>query len=377
MDKQHIPEDLIKRYLDGTATDEEKALVESWHLQDFLKSDTAPDEEEITQVHAQMRQVLSRHAAPPKKLNPWYRYAAAACLLFMLGFTGYLLLHKPSTQQLAQNQVQDVKPGGNKAILTLANGQKISLTDARNGNIAQQSGAQINKTNNGQVVYSTVKNADQDAVPTYNMLATPRGGQYRLTLADGTVAYLDAASSIKYPVAFNGAERKVEITGQVYFEVVHNAGKPFRVAVKGQVIEDIGTHFNINAYDDEPVIKTTLIEGSVKVSATNQTALLKPGQQAITSANGKIKVINTDTEEAIAWKNGYFLFNDEPLESVMRKVSRWYDVDIEYPQGQKINEVYGGSADRYANVSQVLKVLEVTGDVRFKVEGKKILVLKK
>jgi transmembrane sensor len=271
-----------------------------------------------------------------------------------------------------------VAPGGNKAILTLANGEKVLLTDARNGVVARQGGVAVAKKSDGQLNYSVDESGLSNEAQLFNTVETPRGGKYKLTMADGTIAILDAASSIHYPVAFNGRERRVEITGQVYFEVVHNTDKPFKVSVKGQIVEDLGTKFNINAYDDEPVIRTTLIEGSIGLTRASRTVILKPGQQAVnTTNNPDTKIIAADMEEAVAWKNDYFLFNNEPIESVMRKISRWYDVDIHYPNGQKLEESYLGGLTRYSNVSEVLKMLEITGDVRFEVKNKTIRVFPK
>jgi transmembrane sensor len=297
---------------------------------------------------------------------------------------GYQLLkNKQPLKQIAKIQTHDIAPGGNKAILTLANGGKIYISDVKKGIITNQAGIQVAKNKNGQIVYVVNHSANGASNYTsgeiaYNTLTTPRGGQSSVTLSDGTIAYLDAASSIKFPVVFHGNERRVAITGQVYFEVVHNAAKPFRVDVKGETIEDIGTSFNINAYDDEPVIKTTLLSGKIKISKGNETATLLPGQQAVTSANvNSIHIKNVDTEEAKAWKEGYFIFNNESLGSIMRKISRWYDADVVYPGGQDLDVEYWGTMTRYGNVSKVLNMLEITGDVKFRIDGKKIIVLKK
>jgi len=271
--------------------------------------------------------------------------------------------------------VNDIAPGKNAAMLTLANGEVINLSDAKNGILALEQQINIRKTGDGQVIYSA--GISSEAL-VYNTMNTPRAGKYTLTLADGTIATLDAESSITYPVAFGKKERRVKMTGQVYFQVVHNADQPFRVDVKDQMIEDLGTEFNINAYDDEAIMKTTLIEGSARVIYHGSSALLSPGQQAaIHRGAEKISVNKVDTEEATAWKNGYFLFNNEPLESVMRKISRWYDVDVVYPSVAPIGESYLGSITRYSNVSKVLQMLEITGDVKFRIEGKKIIVVKK
>jgi ferric-dicitrate binding protein FerR (iron transport regulator) len=231
------------------------------------------------------------------------------------------------------------------------------------------------KVNAGNAIAYIPQNTNTATEVVYNTLSTVRGQEspYPLVLSDGTKVWLNAESSITYPIAFNGKERSVKITGEAYFEVVHNTVQPFKVEVKGQTIEDIGTAFNINAYDDEPNMKTTLISGSVKI---NSSTVLHPGQQAIQSGPA-IRVKDVDTEGAIAWKNGYFLFDYESLESIMRRISRWYNVDVAYEPGQQITTGFLGSMTRYTNVSEVLNALEAAGKVKFKIEGRKITVSKK
>jgi transmembrane sensor len=370
---------LARNYLKGKLNTADQQEVDEW----FSKADPAETVIQTSLTPDEHRgQILNRIYKEAGIIRPaarmgrlWVRIAAAASLLIMLSVGAYFLLHQePVKHQTAQVIQNDIGPGGNKAILTLANGEKVQLTGARNGLVAQQGGVAVAKQSDGQLSYSGTS-----AEPRlFNTIETPRGGKYKLILADGTIAILDAASSIHYPVAFNGRERRVEITGQVYFEVIHNADQPFKVSVKGQIVEDLGTKFNINAYDDEPVIRTTLLEGSIALTRASRTVILKPGQQAVNTAGDPVtKIVVADMEEAIAWKNDYFLFNNEPIESVMRKISRWYDVDIQYQKGQQIEESYLGGLTRYANVSQVLKMLELTGDVRFEVKDKKIRVFPK
>ena len=307
------------------------------------------------------------------KLAFWYRMATAACVLVFLSIGSYYLFHKPPIRQSAKTKKQDLAPGGNKATLTLANGQQISLSDIHNGIIASQSNIGITKTKDGRVIYNSNQFTDKEVI--YNTITTPRGGEISVRLTDGTIAYLDAASSMRYPVNFMGNERKVEITGQVYFEVVHNATKPFRVTVKGESIYDIGTHFNINAYDDEPAIKTTLLEGSVKVGKGNSVVLLKPGQAAVLSINtNKIQVEQANLEKTMAWKNGELVFDGDNIVPIMREISRWYNADIVY-QTSTEHKIFVGSVSRFKNVSEVLKTLELTGTVHFKIEGRRIIVM--
>ncbi|QKJ32857.1 FecR domain-containing protein [Mucilaginibacter mali] len=376
MSEKNTPEELIKRYLDGNCTPEEKALVESWHLLDFKNSDENPSMQEINAAHEQMRHTIMAHAQH-KTRSLWpRRIAAAASILLILSAGGYFLFKNKATvpPQTASIPKTDIPPGNQSAILQLSNGQQISLNQVKAGTIATQGSTNITKTANNSIVYNNDNNNENTGTATiaYNTITTKRGNYYPLTLSDGTVAILDAGSSIRYPVVFTGSERKVEITGQVYFEVTHNSKMPFRVSVKGQTIEDLGTHFNINAYDDEPNIKTTLIEGSIRI---NNEKTLIPGQQAVIT-NGNIRVKKADIEQAIAWKNGLFNFEGMPLADAMRQISRWYDVDVEYPEGTP-RTVFHGEMHRNVNALQVLEVLKFF-KVNFEIvqgfDGKKILV---
>ncbi len=266
----------------------------------------------------------------------------------------------------------EVLPGVNKATLTLANGAVISLDDTKSGKIARQGNMIIDKSSNGQLVYK----AAAAATPSfeYNTLAIPRGGKFRLVLADGSEIWLNAATTITYPTAFPGDERRVQIQGEAYFEIAHDATKPFIVSVNGMGVQVLGTHFNINSYSDEAAVKTSLLEGSIRLQQKNgKTILLQPGQQAQAGQAGDIKVVNNvDMEEVVAWKNGYFSFNHADLQTVMRQIARWYDVDISY-EGNVPERSFGGKIDRNSNASEVLKILEES-KVHFTIDGKKIIV---
>jgi transmembrane sensor len=300
---------LLERYHRGVATEAEKALVESWYLQNPGSSVDVPEKELLTDKKESLNNLLAT-IRPVRVTRLWPRIAAAASILLLLSAAAYYQFQRPGRPQLAN----DVKPGRGQATLTLANGQKLVLTRSLNGQLAQQGHTAI-RASNGKALTYTSQGSD---VLQYNTLTTTRGQEspYVLILADGTRVWLNAASSITYPVDFTGRDREVKITGEAYFEVVHNALHPFKVTVKDQTIEDIGTSFNINAYNDEPAIKTTLVSGSIKIATPNHFALLKPGQMGMATTNG-ITVTNTDTEGAVAWKNGYFLFDHESLESMM------------------------------------------------------------
>jgi ferric-dicitrate binding protein FerR (iron transport regulator) len=277
----------------------------------------------------------------------------------------------------------DIKPGGNQAILTLADGTKIVLDKAAEGALARQGNTTVIKLDDGRLAYN-MQTVSQ--IPTtkilYNTLSTPRGGQYRVTLPDGTLVWLNASTSLKFPTAFTGNERKVEIKGEAYFEVAKNEAMPFIVTAENSEIKVLGTHFNVSAYADDKVMKTTLLEGSVELSIAKRagsetvpaTIKLQPGQQAQLDETNILKVVEADTEEATAWKNGFFIFNNEDVESIMRKITRWYDVKVIY-ENKDENMRFTGNISRAENVSEVLRVLELTEIVHFKIEGKTITVL--
>jgi len=369
-----------ERFRTGKATKDDKALLESWYLH-YEHEGTA----DLTDAELEYRLAAIRSNLPvldedspdqAKVRHLWPRIAAAASIILALSVGGYFILHKSKTPNYAANNVkQDIKPGTNGAILTLANGQKVILEQAKAGKIISQNGADLRKAGDSLLVYQPGTAAENNAA-SYNTLETPKGKQYSVVLPDGSKVWLNAASSLKYPTAFTGNERKVELTGEAYFEVVHNNKQPFRVVTANQTIEDIGTYFNINAYQDEPVIKTTLLEGSIKISENGRSAILKPGEQAQIMVNSsKINInLNADAEEAIAWKNGRTQFNNADIKSIMRMLSRWYNIDVVY-QGNINESGFGGSVSRSKNISEVLKVLELTGELHFKIEGRKVTVM--
>lgn len=379
---------LVDKYLDGTATPEEQEALDKYFLlfRDEPKHSQLLSKDQLTGLEQRMESGLFNRIQQPVKVERlWPRIAAAASIILALSAGGYFLLHKQTpNQQTAQNQAQDIAPGTNKAVLTLSNGKRILLDSAHNGKIATQGNAQIQKNGNGQLVYTLQENQNSANADNINTIEIPRGGKHHLTLSDGTGVWLNSASSLKFPSVFKGKERKVELTGEAYFEVAHNGRMPFRVVSAGQTVEDIGTHFNINAYPDEPVLKTTLLEGSIKVSVNGQSAVLKPGQQTDLNSNHRLQVIeDADLEEAVAWKDNVFRFNNEDLSSIMRKISRWYDVEVEYQDGSVKSLQFGAITTRFANASKVLKMLERTNEVHFKIvegsaggKGKKIVVMK-
>ncbi|SHN40877.1 FecR family protein [Chitinophaga sp. CF418] len=301
---------------------------------------------------------------------------AAAVFVVMCSAGAYLLFFNQKQQQPSTNTgsiatKSDVAPGSNKALLTLSDGSTVALDSAGNQLIRQ--GATTIRQRNGLLQYKT---QGAESGTTYNTLTTPRGGQFRIVLPDGTKVWLNAASSIRYPIAFTQNERRVKITGEVYFEVAPNVAKPFMVDVNSSTeIEVLGTHFNVNAYKDEAAINTTLLEGKVRVNTNQQPGvILKPGQQASLSTNGTLQVFkDIDTAQVIAWKEGWFQFHLANLPEVMRQVSRWYDVEVNY-KGNITDAVFEGRIQRDLTLAQMLKILEKY-HVRFHVEGKTITVL--
>jgi transmembrane sensor len=338
-----------------------------------------PDDKDAEEVWARIENSLQKETFPSAKIRKMpQRWWAAAAILLLIASGSYFFLNRqhsktPVASVKDKILINDAAPGGNKAILTLANGSKIILSNAKNGALTQQGNTKVVKLEDGKLAYQSGETNVPVAVE-YNSVSTPRGGQYQLTLSDGSKVWLNAESEITFPTAFTGKERKVAIKGEAYFEVTHDASKPFQVTVNGMEVQVLGTHFNINAYDDDNYIKTTLLEGSVKVTKGNESVLIVPGEQAkVSSSTDVIKIKkDADLDEAVAWKNGFFYFSHAGLQTVLHEFSRWYDVDVEY-EGVLPQRVFEGKIQRSLNLSEVLKILE-TNDVHFKIEGKKIVV---
>jgi len=370
MDKEEFYRQLVHRYITNQATEEELEiffhLVENGEIDPVLESFLA---EEV----AEMAEEETQHVAKQRRL--WPRIAVAASVLLLLSVSVYFIFHQHPVKQIAQNQVHDIAPGNNKAILT-TRGRTIVLDSAKNGIIANQGNVVINKKSDGQVSYDGATRT-KGAAMIYDTLTIPRGGQHQLVLADGTKAWLNADTKIRYPENFSSKERVVElISGEAYFEVAHNAQMPFKVIVHHQIIEDIGTHFNINAYDDEPDMRTTLLEGAVRVTlnASKASVVLKPGQQSIIQPiNNSISIKEANTEAVTAWKDGYFRFDNADMATIMRQFSRWYAVEVVY-QGQPREHEFVGKISRNSSLQKVLNILAL-GGVHYKIEAKKLIIL--
>ncbi|QNK64802.1 FecR family protein [Pedobacter sp. PAMC26386] len=372
MQEKEINE-IIHKYKNGIASEEEKALLESWYLQyqepgefKYELQDRLEDAEELWEC--------LQHQKPIHHLTLWPKIVAAMLIIALSSI--FLLKKKIISPTLSKQTVQqDILPGGNKAVLTLADGTQVSLTDAKNGEIADQSGVQLDKAADGQLVYINTGDKKSSQTPDSNTIATPKGGQFQIHLPDGSRVWLNATSSLKYPVCFVGAkERKVELKGEAYFEVAKDKTKPFIVKTESQEVKVLGTHFNINAYANEGSVKTTLLEGSVQVTSNHITEQIMPGQQAIL-INNHFNIISVDTQEAIAWKKGNFDFDNADIKTVMRQLSRWYDVQIIY-EGELPKSHYSGFLPRNNNISVILNMLKKTGKINFKIDKNTVTIYK-
>lgn len=378
--------ELYEKYLSGKCTPEERKLLDDY-LDEFDLKDIPWDEkigkrEEFEQkIFNKISDRVEKNPFILRKIKIKWMSVAASILLVAFSAGLYVANRHDKKISLVQHKSLPLKngilPGGNKALLTLADGSEIILDSAKNGIVTKQGNAAINKTKNGEVVYNATHahNPSSNLPVVYNTVSTPRGGEYQVVLSDGTKAWLNAASSLKFPTAFQGKVRSVEITGEVYFEVARNKNMPFKVLSNGAEIEVLGTHFDVMAYGDEPELKTTLLEGSVKFRKNGSAVLLKPGQQAIATNNSKNIIVQpANVKETMAWRNGFFIFQDENIQSIMRKVARWYDVDVQY-QGNMEGKEFGGKISRYNNISDLLKTLELTRTIHFKVEGRRVTVM--
>lgn len=393
--------ELIIKYLRRELNQHEQELLNKWLAEDERNSlflETLSDETAFrndcqffssVDVNSAWQKV-AQHTIQEKEVKLWYyfakwKYAAIIAFFFTAGLLLYIGYDKQKQPVVAlkinQHYEDDVLPGGDKARLELADGSVLILEKVNNGSLQQQGGTQIVKQD-GQLVYNAAQGNHSDEI-SYNKISTPKGGQYQVILPDGSKVWLNAGSSLRFPTAFIGNERQVELTGEAYFEVAKltipsSSGGghkivPFKVQTNDVNIEVLGTHFNVMAYANEKSVNTTLLEGSVRVSqpTTHNSQLLTPGQQA--KVNGSIQLVNVDTEEVVAWKNNLFQFNGADIQTVMGQIERWYDVEVDY-EGRMPSKHFTGIISRNINVSKVLGMLELTGGVKFEIKGKKISV---
>jgi transmembrane sensor len=397
--------ELADRWLKGTLTGEELQLFEQWYNQQPPESVQWEKDPHATALKERLFNNIAGQAAlksstPPSTATPsiariheprrWsapWRLAAAACIIILLSATAFLWSLHSARHNMAKRFVpsapvkNDLPPGSNRATLTLDDGSTIALdSTATIGALAQQGNTRITNRATGQLIYRTT-NDHRESTVFYNTISTARGGQYQLLLPDGTKVWLNAASSLRFPTAFTGKERIVALKGEAYFEVAKNTALPFRVKINEEAgVEVLGTRFNLNAYEDEPAIRTTLLEGSVRMNNGPSTALLKPGQQAQLTGTQNIRITDdVNTKEIVAWTNNRFYFKSAGIRTIMRQLSRWYDVDVEYSNGagdgeSKSSARFNAEIPRNTYASDILKALELTGKVKFRIEGKKIIV---
>lgn len=395
MAPQNQIHELFLRYLDGKCSPEEiRMLMQYFHdaetpeeLRSLIAEELnngSPAEKQLLEkaksMTSRVRLRLREHTGNPQRKvrRLWLKrgIAIAAFVVIALAAGLYFYTHKKETETVVFKN--DIPPGSNRATLILSGGRKIDLDKAGNGTIAEEGSIKVTKTAGGRISYQETGGMDEKAL-SFNTILTPRGGQYELLLPDGSHVWLNAASKLVYPVRFGKAERKIQLSGEAYFEIAKAGEKgrniPFLVESETQTVEVLGTHFNVHAYGDEPQVKTTLLEGSlqVRIPGREDAVILRPGQQAITGKD--IQITEANTEEALAWKNGYFYFADEDIHTIMNKISRWYDVEVVY-EGNLPREGFWGTVSRFKNVSQVLDKLQLTGRIHFKIEGRRITVMR-
>lgn len=381
-----IAKELIDKYRRGLCSPEEIQLLQKWFHE--LKDDEEPSlsESELVDAKAQFSQQFSRHVGGTKYRYGWYQMVAAASIVLFLSIGSYFFLTSnpasPDYVELAEVE-HDVAPGTQKAVITLPNGHSYELGESDHGTITEEAGLSITRTLDGEIIY-VIKDQNQLSSSTNGVsrIETPPGAQHQLRLPDGTKVWLNAASSIEVPSGFAvDSERVVELTGEAYFEVTRDENRPFKVRSQGQVVRVLGTAFNINSYADEGVTKTTLIEGSVQVLDTRrdgeaqQEVILVPGEQATLTGGGlQVKAVNMD--QAVDWKNGDFIFQQETLAQILRRVARWYDIDVHYDAGVDRVQTFSGQVSRDKKLSEVLMILEATGEVIFSISDKSVVASK-
>lgn len=390
-------QDAIDKYLAGTATAEERQLVQDWYYAQHREVVEVQSADSLPEVEARIlsgikhqladnssqqvpRKNLQQPLHPEHRVHPfrsaWFRYAAI--LLLIAGTATVLYRISQPEQEVARQQPNhipaDTSPRGNRAVLTLADGSTVVLDNASNGELASEGSTKVIKLADGQLTYQPVKDPQTgNDVTGYNTITTPRGGQYQIILPDGSKVWLNAASSIRFPVSFNGPSRITKLQGEAYFEIAENKKQPFIVETNGLEAQVLGTSFNINAYEDESLIKTTLLTGSLKVKNQHASHLMFPGEQTLADKEGHLKVLtNYNTQDAIAWKNGYFRLTSADVPSIMRQIARWYNVDIVY-EGDIPSRRLTGEVPRSMELAKVVEALEASG-IKIKMKSNKLII---
>ncbi|MGM9476150.1 FecR domain-containing protein [Pedobacter sp. GSP4] len=375
---------LINRYLTGTATAKEAHTVDSFVEKQLLDNTWPVSEEQKTAFGLKLKQRIDEqrladattNIQEPLKRKPivrrlWVIVASAAVIALCV--IGGLFALKGRNEDRAERYANDVAPGGSKAILTLTDGRKIDLSDGKTGELASANGISVKKMANGLLVFSVTNSETLTDNGKNNRIETPSGGQYQVNLPDGTQVWLNAETKLDFPSHFSGKNRQVVLDGEAYFEVSKDKDRPFIVKSEKQEVEVLGTHFNINCYANNPGAKTTLLEGSVKVKGAGGEKVIAPGEQA-ELYNNEMNVNTVDPALSIDWKNGEFRFKDENLISITRKLSRWYGVNFVMESRYEKMPSFSGSVSRFDNISEVLKMLEETGNIKFYINGKVVTV---
>ncbi|RFZ94483.1 DUF4974 domain-containing protein [Mucilaginibacter conchicola] len=368
--------DLLKRYADGTCTDEERKLVEKLYQQNASEAfSKEPDSFQRQEMFSNILQDIEQQEATPEpKRSSIYKWVAAAGVVLSIGAGLWFWKSNPQLVNTPDTIAfkNDIAPGKNKATLTLADGSVVVLNDSKQGQITKQGDVKIIKLNDGQLTYKATDG--QPAETMMNTISTPAGGQYQVMLPDGTHVWLNSGSSLQFPVQFAANHRDVTLKGEAYFEVAKDKTRPFTVDAGEVDVKVLGTHFNVMAYDNEQSVKTTLLEGSVKVTTPHSSGLLKPDHIAsVDKQDDAIAITDADTEQQVAWKNNLFWFASADIHQVMRQLARWYDVDVKY-EG-KISKAFSGTLPRGLSAIKLLTVLEQTGGVHFKIDGRTITVM--
>jgi len=376
---------LLECYHNSSCTPQELAELNQWYEQ--LGTDSKRIDDWISQAGGEQQLAEELFKNFNKKIKPKknsflrslsWQVSAAAVIFILLGI-GFLFYTMFIASNGGQTEIAQlvILPGKNKAVLTLADGTKVVLDDSKNGEISKQNGVLITKTDSGSLAYHTVKTPTVTSNKmAYNTLYVPRGGQYKVMLPDGTKVWINSESTLYFPVTSNGKDRQVRLKGEAYFEVAHNKQLPFKVLTGDQLVQVLGTHFNIKGYPEDINISTTLLRGSVEIHqlSSSHSRMLVPGQQSnVTENRNEIDISQVKTDQEVAWKNGYFLFDNQDIKSVMKTISRWYDVDVTY-KNTPGDDRFGGTFSRNANLSELLGNLEDLGDVHFQIEQRRIIV---
>lgn len=378
---------LCEKYLKGNCSPEEELLIKNYQdkaglTDDLWNKSTKGDEDHIRLLlRNKLQKSIHQQKIPVINRYRWQFAAAAAVLLFISISLFFISLNrvKPVSYIAKRTKVieNDIPPGSNRAVLTLSNGKQIVLDNAANGVLSKQGSVAISKSGNGLIIKNDGENNEQLKGNALTTITIPRGGKYDVVLPDGTKVWLNSSSSLTFPITFTGIERKVTLIGEAYFEVAKNKRMPFKINVNDkQVVEVLGTHFNISAYADENNITTTLLEGAVKINYNNKYTFIKPGQMAVNDLKQDMKVKPADVDEIMAWKNGMFIFNNENIQNMMKKISRWYDVDVVF-KGDMNDVNFTGNYSRSKSLSSLVKNIEILDKVHFVIEGRRVTIIAK